>query len=311
MTIKTTLIGGSGFIGSYLSSFLRAKGREVSVIGRSINTKNQLQKEISYLSGDITNKKFADSFLSSSDEIIYLAHNSTPRTSFDNPFADLNENLITAVSFFEIACQYPIKKIIYISSGGAVYGESEHHSITEDHPTNPISPYGITKLAIEKYAYLFYKKNSLPVVCLRPSNVFGSTQKPFIGQGFISTAIASILTNKEIIIYGEKGTTRDYLYINDFAKAVFLALEFALPGQIYNIGSGIGMSNNDIIDKLKANYMLKEKLFNISYNASRPSDVNFNILNSSKFKKLSSWTPEYTIDAGIDQMVTHFLKNFS
>jgi UDP-glucose 4-epimerase len=310
LTIKTALIGGSGFIGSYLSSFLSTKGREVSVIGRSKNPKNQLQTEISYLSGDITNKKFADSFLSGSDEIIYLAHNSTPRTSFDNPFGDLNENLITAVSFFEVACQYPIKKIIYISSGGAVYGETEHHSITEDHPTNPISPYGITKLAIEKYTYLFYKKNSLPVICLRPSNVFGSSQKPFIGQGFISTAIASILTNKEIVIYGEKGTTRDYLYINDFAKAIFLALEFALPGQIYNIGSGIGISNNDIIDKLKANHMLKEKLFNVSHREPRPSDVNFNILNSSKFKKLSSWSPEYDIDVGMDEMVTHFLKKF-
>ncbi len=310
MTIKTTLIGGSGFIGSYLSSFLISKGREVSVIGRSINPKNQLQKEISYLSGDITNKKFADSFLSSSDEIIYLAHNSTPRTSFNNLFEDLNENLITAVSFFEIASQYPIKKMIYISSGGAVYGETENHLITEDHPTNPISPYGITKLAIEKYAFLFYKKNNLPVVCLRPSNVFGSSQKPFIGQGFISTAIASILTNKEIIIYGEKGTTRDYLYINDFAKAVLLALEFALPGEVYNVGSGIGMSNNDIIDKLKANHMLKEKLFSVSHRESRPSDVNFNILSSSKLKKLSSWSPDWTIDVAIDEMVTHLLKKF-
>ncbi len=310
MTIKTTLIGGSGFIGSYLSSFLRAKGREVSVIGRSINPKNQLQTEISYFSGDIKNKNFADSFLSSSDEIIYLAHNSTPRTSFDNAFADLNENLITAISFFEIACQHPIKKMIYISSGGAVYGEAENHPISENHSTDPISPYGISKLAIEKYAYLFYKKNSLPVTCLRPSNVFGAGQKPFIGQGFISTAIASILTNKEIVIYGEKGTTRDYLYINDFAKAVFLALEFFLPGQVYNIGSGIGMSNNDIIAKLKANHMLKEKLFNVSHKESRPSDVNFNILNSNKFRKLSSWSPEYTIDIGIDETITHFLKKF-
>jgi UDP-glucose 4-epimerase len=308
LPLKTTLIGGSGFIGSSLSSFLREKGRDVTVIGRSILSKNQLQSDISYLSGDITNKNFADSFLGTSDEIIYLAHNSTPRTSFDNLFMDLNENLITAVSFFEIACQYPIKKMIYISSGGAVYGEAENHPISEDHATNPISPYGITKLAIEKYAYLFYEKNNFPIACLRPSNVFGGAQIPFIGQGFISTAIASILADREIIIFGKKGTTRDYVYINDFVKAVFLALEFALPGQVYNIGSGVGTTNDEILDKLKAQQILKNKIFNISYKESRPSDVNFNILNAEKFKQISSWDPEFSVDNGIVDMLTHHLK---
>ncbi len=305
MTIKTVLIGGSGFIGSSLSSFLIDKGREITVIGRSINPKSELQKGVSYQSGDITNKNFADSFLSISDEIIYLAHNSTPRTSFDNPFMDLNENLITAVSFFELACQYPIKKMIYVSSGGTVYGETENHPISEDHATNPISPYGITKLAIEKYAYLFYKKNSFPIVCLRPSNVFGRSQKPFIGQGFISTAIASILNNREIVIYGKNGTTRDYLYINDFVKAIFLALEFCIPGQVYNVGSGIGTTNNEIINKLKMHRMLKDKAFKVFYKESRPSDVNYNVLNASKFSQLSSWCPEFSIDDGIDDMLIH------
>lgn len=308
MAIKTILVGGSGFIGSSLALLLKDKGRKVSVIGRSTNPKNQLSSDISYFSGDITNKNFAGSFLKDADEIIYLAYNSTPRTSFNNLFTDLNENLITAVSFFDIACQYPIKKIIYISSGGAVYGESENHLISEEHVTNPISPYGITKLTIEKYAYLFWKRNRLPITCLRPSNVFGGLQEAFIGQGFISTAIASVLANKEIHIYGKKGTTRDYLYINDFIKAVFLALDFSLPGEVYNIGTGIGTSNNDILDKLRSHDMLKGKVIKVLYKESRPSDVKFNILNAGKFREISSWVPEHTIDDGINDVIDVLFK---
>ena len=138
---------------------------------------------------------------------------------------------------------------------------------------------------------------------MRPSNVFGRSQKPFIGQGFISTAIASILNNREIVIYGKNGTTRDYVYINDFVKAIFLALEFSAPGQVYNVGSGIGTTNNDIINKLKMHRMLKDKKFKIIYKKSRPSDVNYNVLNASKFSQISSWYPEFSIDDGIDDML--------
>jgi len=308
MNKKTCIVGGSGFIGSSLIPYLIENKRDVTIVGRSHVPRNVLSSDIKYLSGDIKDEKFVDNFLKNTDEIIYLAYSTTPRTSFENIFQDLNENLISAVSFFDIASRYPIKKMIYISSGGAVYGESDGPLIPENHPTNPISPYGITKLSIEKYAQLFWKTRNLPIVCIRPSNVYGENQKPFIGQGFISTAIASVLMDREIIVYGQDGTYRDYIYIDDFVKAMVLSLDKCLPGEIYNLGSGLGFTNTDIINKLKINPLLKNKTAKIIYESLRASDVFRNVLDANKFKHISNWQPQISIDEGIDRLINHYVK---
>jgi UDP-glucose 4-epimerase len=281
----------------------------VLIVGRSDSPRNILPKSVKYLFGDIKEEKFVGNFLKHTDEIIYLAYSTTPRTSFENLIQDLNENLISAVRFFDIALRYPIKKMIYISSGGAVYGESDGSPISENNPTNPISPYGVTKLAIEKYAQLFWKTKKLPVVCIRPPNVYGENQKPFIGQGFISTAIASILMDREIIVYGQDGTFRDYLYIDDFIKGLLVALDTCLPGEIYNIGTGIGFNNTNIINKLKNNDFLRNKTLKIIHEPLRASDVLSNVLDSNKFKSLTNWQPSISIDEGIEKLVKYYLKS--
>lgn len=307
MNKRTCIVGGSGFVGSSLIPYLIENNRDITVVGRSSSPQNLLPAGVKYLFGDIKEERFVNNFLKYTDEIIYLAYSSTPRTSFENLFEDLNDNLISAVRFFDTASQHPIKKLIYISSGGAVYGESNGLPITETHPTNPISPYGISKLTIEKYAHLFWKTRKLPIVCIRPSNIYGENQKPFIGQGFISTAIASVLTDREIIVYGQDGTFRDYLYIDDFMKGLILALDKCLPGEIYNLGTAIGTSNTDIINILKNNNLLKNKIFKVLHESPRASDVRSNILDSSKFKHLCNWQASISIDEGIDRLVNYYI----
>jgi UDP-glucose 4-epimerase len=307
---KTCIVGGLGFIGSSLIPHLLENNRDVIVVGRSRKPKRSLPKDVKYFFGDIKDNEFTHNFLKNTDEIIYLAYATTPRTSYENLFDDLYENLIPAITFFDAASQYPIKKIIYISSGGAVYGESNRLlPITEKHQTNPISPYGISKLTIEKYAQLLWRTKKLPIVCIRPSNVYGENQKTFIGQGFISTAIGSILSKREIIIYGKDGTVRDYLYIDDFIKALVLALDKCLPGEIYNLGSGQGFNNNDIINKLKDNSLLRNYDFKIIYEAARASDVLFNVLDTNKFKHLCNWQPSFSIDQGIERLIKYYLRS--
>ena len=309
MVKKTCIVGGSGFIGSSLIPHLLNNNRDVLIVGRSPSPRNILLKGVKYLFGDIKEEKFVGNFLKHTDEIIYLAYSTTPRTSFENLIQDLNENLISAVRFFDIASRYPIEKMIYISSGGAVYGESDGSPMSENHPTNPISPYGVTKLAIEKYAQLFWKTKKLPIVCIRPPNIYGENQKPFIGQGFISTAIASILMDREIVVYGPNGTFRDYLYIDDFIKGLMVAIDKCLPGEVYNLGTGIGLNNTDIINKLKNNHFLKNKTLKIIYEPLRASDVLHNVLDSNKFKFLTSWQPSISIDEGIEKLVKYHLKS--
>ena len=311
MAKKVCVIGGSGFIGIPLVESLKQSGRQVIIIGRSQKSRTLLPSDVQYLCGDIKNENFVNQFLYDVDEVLYLAYSTTPRTSSDNLLFDLNDNLINAVTFFSIATRFPIKKLIYISSGGAVYGDSEEFPILENHPTNPISPYGITKLTIEKYAQLLWKTKKLPIICLRPSNIYGEGQEPYKGQGFVSTAIASILQSREIVIYGEYGTIRDYLYIKDFVTALIISLDLGEPGEIYNIGSGIGNTNISIINKLKNNQLLKDKSFKVVHEPDRVFDVNYNVLDSRKFYDLSHWVPTVDLEDGIQKIAQVFLNKYS
>ncbi len=200
------VIGGAGFIGRHLVRELLRTGRTVRVAGRRDRALTKLPVEVEYCQGDIRNQDFVSQVLQDVDEVVDLAYSTVPKTSYENPLLDITDNLPSSVGLFDVASRLPIKKLVFVSSGGTVYGESQILPITETHPTNPISPYGITKLALEKYAQFYHKLQGLPVVCVRPANPYGEGQRAFEGQGFVSTAVASILTGREITIFGESGT---------------------------------------------------------------------------------------------------------
>ena len=163
----TCIIGGNGFIGKRLASLLSTQEKKVKIIGRKpvidenpdfiYNYINQLE--------DLPQNYFDDV-----EYVVHAAYIGTPKSSYDDPVKDINENLLFSVRLFERLLNSNVKKIVFISSGGTVYGQQLTDIITEDHPTNPISPYGITKLCIEKYAQLFYLDKNLPIMIVRPSN---------------------------------------------------------------------------------------------------------------------------------------------
>jgi UDP-glucose 4-epimerase len=309
MGIRCCLIGGSGFIGSSLIPSLLESGREVIVTGRKISNDLMFSNGVNYLFGDLADEKFLRGLLSKVDEVIYLAHTWMPQQNQLIKTIEKNEltiNLNNALNFFEIASYSNIKKIILISSGGAVYGNVNTPVISEDHSTNPISSYGILKLTIEKYAALFFKLKKLPIVIARPSNVYGINQKPFTGQGFIATAIASIIKEEEIYIYGEKGSVRDYIYADDLSDALLLMLSDGSPGEIYNIGTGLGFNNMDILNLIKNNSILNKSEFKIKLLPSRNCDVLSNILDCEKFKKCSGWEPKVNIHEGLNNVIKNF-----
>lgn len=161
--------------------------------------------------------------LDSHREVIHLAYATVPYTSFEEPLTDMLQNFPPTVRLFAEAAARGVR-VVLVSSGGTVYGEAESLPIREDHPIQPISPYGVTKATLERYAYLYAKTHGLKVMCVRPANAFGVGQRPCAGQGFISTALASALRGEPIRIYGEAGTNRDYLYIDDLADGILAAL---------------------------------------------------------------------------------------
>jgi UDP-glucose 4-epimerase len=294
------IIGGNGFIGSHVADIALSRGRRVTVIDKDPRPE-RLSQEARYLCGDYGESSFMLKALQGVDEIIDLAYATVPKTSYDDPVGDIFANLPAAVRLLEVASQLPITKIVVVSSGGTVYGSTRDIPISECQPTNPISPYGITKLAIEKYAMMYHQLKNLPVVCVRPANAFGERQRPFSGQGFIATAIAHILKQEEIILFGETGTIRDYIHVSDVASGIIAALDGGIAGSVYNIGTGIGRSNGDVLNIILPFALLAGLSPQVRVMPARGFDVPANVLDSTKLKLETDWEPSVTFETGIQR----------
>lgn len=295
---STLVIGGAGFIGTQLLPLLLATGRRVAVLGRKATPSHALPEGITYITGDFGQRELISSLLDRYQEVIHLAYATVPNTSFENPLADLQQNLPPTVQLFsEVAARGG--KLLLVSSGGAVYGEAITLPIREDHPTKPISPYGVTKLTLENYAYLYAVTHGLKFVCIRPSNAFGVGQRPFAGQGFISTAMASALREEPIKIFGQGKTVRDYIYVSDLAAGIICALESGHLSETYNLGSGVGRSNTDVIDAISL--LMKERDCKVSIERlpERAFDVKANVLDSAKLQAHTGWQSEVEFVDGL------------
>ena len=304
------LIGGGGFIGVHVANALLSQGRTITVLDTR-PAPIHLSKTVEYVVGDYGHKETLQRTLAHVDTVINLSYASVPSTSIEDPIQDILCNLPAAVRLFETASDYGIRKIVVISSGGTVYGPAQGLPLTEDHATNPISPYGVTKLAIEKYGQMFHRLKELPVVTVRPANAFGERQNPFVGQGFIATAIAAILSRKGITLYGPHGTIRDYVHVEDIASGIVAALEYGQPGAIYNIGSGKGRSNKEVLDEIRPYAESLGLPLQIETLPARRFDVEANVLDSTKLHDDTGWNIRITFNEGIKRTWDWFAMNMN
>lgn len=300
--MKSCLIGGAGFIGSHVARLLVKAGRQVTVLGRSSQPINRLPPSVIYVSGDYGDRAVLRQVLEGADEVIDLAYATVPQTSFVDPVFDILANLPASVGLLQEAAAAGVAKLVVISSGGTVYGVAQSFPISEDHPTNPISPYGITKLTIEKYAQMFKLVQDLHVVVVRPGNAYGEEQRAFGGQGLIAMVMHSIIAGQEVSIFGSNGTIRDFVHVSDIASGIVAALERGAAGNIYNVGTGIGKSTFDVLTEIEplaknAGYALRTRTV-----ASRKFDVPANILDSRKLEAVSGWRAGIDFAEGIDSV---------
>lgn len=305
------VIGGGGFIGQNLVQALADQGQSIIVVDLNQQVPKRLPSGVKYVAGNYGDRAFLCDALKEVDDVIDLAYASVPKTSFEDPVKDILGNLPSSVNLFEVASDLRIKKVVVVSSGGTIYGKATNLPISEDHPTNPISPYGITKLAIEKYAKMYHMLKGLPVVLVRPANAYGEGQKPFTAQGFIATAIASALTGREIILFGDQGTIRDYIYVNDVVSGIISVLKLGKIGESYNIGSGIGTSNREILEMIMKIAKSEDVELRVKVLPPRKYDVPANILNSSKLKNETGWFPAVSLRDGIKLTWEHFKGQFN
>lgn len=305
------VIGGAGFIGSQVTRLLSASGREVVVFGRRKASEVPLPPEVAYVSGDYSDRGALKNLLAQATEIVDLAYLTVPKTSFADPVYDVLANVPASVGLLLEAAARPLRKLVMVSSGGTVYGAAARLPIAEDHPTRPVSPYGITKLAIENYAWMFHHVSNLPVVVARPANAYGEEQRAQTGQGFIAAAMHGILAGREIDVYGEEGTVRDFIHVSDLAAGIVATLDHGAPGQAYNIGTGIGNSNLEVLRLLeplaqRAGLKVRARIL-----PSRHFDVPANVLDGRKLSLASGWRAQIGLAEGLERVWSAVLSRAS
>ncbi len=309
--MRIVILGGTGFIGRHFAKFCQPSA-DIIVVSRHAVLDVDKVLGAQYVQGDCASQEFLRQVIRPGDFVVYLSYNSVPKTSFEDPLRDIQENLPLAISLLTVLREVPVSQLLYVSSGGTVYGPTELDvPIVEGHPTNPISPYGITKLAIEKYCRMYAQLFGIPVVIARPSNPYGSGQVPYRGQGFIATAVAMILQGNEIPVFGMQGTVRDYLYIEDLCSAMKVLLNVeSMPGAIFNIGSGIGMNNLEVLQAVARAADCPMADVKLNFLPARHFDVAYNVLDSRRLEAMG-WQCVTSLEQGLSGTVKWVREHLS
>jgi UDP-glucose 4-epimerase len=305
--MRIIIFGGGGFLGSHLTKKLLAGQNEVTIF--DLPSASYLEYSAK-LGANIITGNFLDVYdvrkaITNKDILYFLISTTVPKTSNADPQYDIQTNVIGFINLLEeIRNLNEIKKIVFPSSGGTVYGIPEVIPITEAHPTNPICSYGIHKLTIEKYLQLYWTLYGLDYAILRIGNPYGERQ-PINGiQGVVGTFLDKAIKNEEIFIFGDGTITRDYIYAGDVANALYKAGYYKGSPKLFNIGSGTGQDLNEIIKTIKqvTNYAL-----NIKYLPARPFDVPSNVLDISRAKKYLNWEPKTSFHKGMLRSYNYYL----
>jgi UDP-glucose 4-epimerase len=293
------ILGGNGFIGSHLTERLINLGYTVRVFDNFKNGMANLEtikNKIEVVDGDFLNEDEVYGALKNIDYVFHYISTTIPATAKNNPVYDIESNVIGSVKLFQSAIKANIKKIIYSSSGGTIYGEPINLPIREIDNTNPIDPYGISKLTIEKYLYYFNYNYGLDYTIFRYSNPYGERQNPNGKQGVIPIFLNKIKQGEQPLIYGDGSMIRDYIHIEDAIDATMAVLESKTHEKIFNVGSGEGRSINELLATISRVLGKKITPDYIKHNGTYIQKV---ILDISKIQSQTGWKPIISLEEGI------------
>ena len=306
---RVVVFGGLGFIGSHVCRALVNAGYSVRIFDRA-NESHELIKDfearIEILEGDIARLDDVAKALAGATVLLNLIHTTVPGSSMKDPAYDVTSNVANAARWLGLLGETSVRKVIYFSSGGTVYGAPEQTPITEDHPTNPLTSYGITKLAIEKYIAMYAQFFGLDYRIVRPSNVYGPGQRLHYGQGVIGIMASRALRGEALEVWGGGTDKRDYLFIDDLVSALVKLLEYRGAKRVFNISSGAGHSVLDVIEALRTHI---KPFPEIEYLPARAFDVPVNILDSSRLRHETGWEPAVAFEEGVRRTVEWIRKS--
>lgn len=303
--MNIAIIGSNGFIGSHLTQFILNNSKhQLYLFGKSKT--NKLDNILPYNQIDSLNKEQFETIFSKIDIVYYLASATIPSSSWENPLNEIDNNLTPFLNFIDKTSNLNIKKIVFVSSAGTVYGPSLF-KVKEDADKNPFSPYGIIKLTIEYFLNYNKNKNGVNFDIYRISNVYGQGQDTSKGLGIINTFIENIIKNGEVQIYGDGNNIRNYIYVNDVAQLLYHSVNSELNvSNIFNLGSNDTISINQVIEVLKTVIPIK---FKVNYLESRKSDNTVIEIDNSKLLKVVENFHFTSIKQGVLQTFDSISKN--
>jgi len=300
--------GGGGFIGSHLSESLLNIGYKVTIFDKlNFSRKNILHiiHDVRVMEGDFNNEIDIKNSLIDVDYVFHLVSSTLPASSNENPVYDVETNLISSLRLFKECLDKKVKKIVFLSSGGTVYGVPEILPVKENFFANPICSYGIVKRTIEEYLFLFNKIYDLKYNVFRLSNPYGERQNPNAAQGAVAVFLNKVIHNEPIEIWGDGEVVRDYIYINDAVDVLVKSIKTDSKENVFNLSSGRGYSLNQIIEIIKK---VSDREVKTSYKSARSIDVPISILDNNLVKKVFDWNPETTLEEGINRTYKFFLQ---
>lgn len=302
--MRILVTGGAGFIGSNLVDACLQQDQEVTVVDNlSSGKKENINPKARFFNIDICDEAIGNVFKQGKFDVVsHHAAQIDVRKSVADPVFDAKVNILGSLNLLQNCVQYGVKKIIFASTGGAIYGEQEEFPATESHPTNPLSPYGAAKLSVEHYLFFYEQIYGLNSTILRYANVYGPRQDPHGEAGVVAIFTRKLLNEEQPLINGDGLQTRDFVYVGDVVKANILALAYN-GGGVFNIGTGREVTVNKLFNTLIniIGSTAEEK-----HGPPKSGEQKRSVIAFKKANKTLGWLPQVSLENGLKNTVDYF-----
>jgi UDP-glucose 4-epimerase len=302
--MKILVTGGAGFIGSNIVDAYVEQGHEVTIVDDlSTGKKANVNREAKLVTMDVRDPNISTLFAESRFEVVnHLAAQIDVRKSVQDPFYDASVNILGTLRLLECCRSYGVRKFIFSSSGGTIYGECGAAPAREEDASRPESPYGFSKATGERYIRFYGDIYHLPYTILRYANVYGPRQDPHGEAGVVAIFAGKLRAKEQVTIYGSGDQERDYVYVSDIVQANIAALTKG-ENDIFNIGTGVPTSVNRLWEIMAA---LEEKAPAAVHAPARTGELARSVLNADRAKKLLGWKPGHTLEKGLAETYQFF-----
>jgi UDP-glucose 4-epimerase len=307
--LKILVTGGAGFIASHITDALINEGHSVTVLDNlSTGFEKNINPKAKFVKADICDEHISELFEKEKFDVVnHHAAQMDVRKSVADPAYDANTNIIGTLNLLQNSIKTGVKKFMFASTGGAVYGEQNYFPADENHPTSPLSPYGISKLAVEKYLYFYGVQYNLNYTILRYANIYGPRQNAMGEAGVVAIFTTRLLKGEQPVINGSGKQTRDYVFVGDVVKANLLTLNNN-SNEIYNVGTGKETDVNELFHNL--NDLIGSKKEE-KHGPAAPGEQMRSVITSEKMLGKFNWKPSTNLGEGLKETIEYFRNNLS